>query len=58
MVEVRLNTPVIWLVLKPNLVSGLQEGDYIHEAKTGWALAKQMWGSCSEHSEHREYLMG
>ena len=46
--EVRLNTLVIWLVLKPNLVSRLQEEDYIHKAKRGQALARQMWGSCSE----------
>lgn len=46
-VEVRLNTLVIWLVLKPNLVSRIQE-DYIHKAKRGQALASQMWGSCSE----------
>lgn len=47
-VETCLKTLVIWLVLKPNLVSRLQEEDYIHKATQGQALARQMWGSCSE----------
>lgn len=33
--EVCLNTLVIWLVLKPNLVSRLPGEDYLHKAKKG-----------------------
>lgn len=46
-VGVCLNTLVIWLVWDPNLVSGLQEEDYIHKAKGGRALGRQMGSSCS-----------
>lgn len=45
-VEERLNTLVIWLGLKPNLVSRLQEEDYIHKAKPGQDLAGRC--ICSE----------